>query len=114
MRLNKEPPGDTPIVEFVGVAEQRSSNSGVSLRAQQGRSGEAPDLDARRGASSAEGGGDADGDGENEGGLDSRLSPVVVDDDDDGNASERAELRKIKGREITEDDNCVVCLNGEE
>lgn len=85
MRLNKEPPDDYPVVEFVAVGAT-STSAAVSPRV-------------------VRGGGDAGAGGS------ARTAPLTADVD--GHEDDE-DLRKIKNSgALTEDDNCVVCLSGE-
>lgn len=89
MRLNKEPPDDIPVVEFVGLAGTPTS-AAISPRV--GRAGG----DAGAGMSPPTA-------------PTAPTAPPAV-----GTREEDEDLIRIKNsRELTEDDNCVVCLSGE-
>lgn len=97
MRLNKEPPDDTPVVEFVGVSETTTPASVASLSARHGGiSGVVRGLPT--GASGDAGAG--------------ALAAVAEIANEEKDPQEE-ELKKIKGGELGDDDNCVVCLSGE-
>lgn len=98
MRLNKEPPEDTPVVEFVGVSETTSPSSLAPLSAHRGAiSGVVRGLQtgARNGDAGAE--------------ATAAVAELAIEEKD----AQEEELKKIKGSELGDDDNCVVCLSGE-
>lgn len=90
MRLNKEPPEDTPVVDFVGLGGTGVGSS-ASFAPRAGRAGG----DAGAGASLP-------------------TAPSTVGTDVGGGHEEDEDLQKIKNSgALGEDDNCVVCLSGE-
>ena len=100
MRLNKDPPLDAPVVEFVGVAEPPTPITAIPLSAQRrGSSG------GGRDAAALERGVKMTGSGES----------VLGEEALEGEAKdeEAEELKKIKGEDLGNDDSCVVCLSGE-
>lgn len=106
MRLNKDPPEDIPIVDFVGVSDERNAPgippSGVatgpgtfSARGS-GRLGLRHDLGTGTGNAAP-----------------SIVSTEQTVSDDEERERERDDLRKIRGRDVDGDDTCVVCLSSE-
>lgn len=90
IRLNKEPPDDAPVVEFVGVGEP---NASASVRP----------LDHITQNESASRGSESD---RGAGGLQPDIMTAEEERDED--------LEKIKNSgSLSEDDNCIICLSGE-
>lgn len=108
MRLNKEPPDDIPVVDFIGVADQASARwipprslPTVSRPRSLGRE------DSKKAAPREQ------GRGANSGGAGTNHTPIVVDAEENGDADTKADLTRIKGEELDDDDSCVICLSGE-
>ena len=89
LRLNKEPPDDVPVVQFIGVGEPNSSASPRQL-ANITRS-----ESVSRGSESNRGAGGC------------QLNMMMIEKEKDGN------LEEIKNSgSLNEDDNCIICSPG--
>ncbi|CAM9277747.1 unnamed protein product [Hapterophycus canaliculatus] len=109
MRLNKEPPDDSAVVEYAGLGEDNHSASVVPLPRLAGTS-MSREYFART-LSGSGGGGDAGAGGN--AGREASAPTAPAGKEMEGTNEEDEDLRKIKNAgELGEDDNCVVCLSG--
>lgn len=110
MRLNKDPPDDAAVVEFVGVADGTTPISLAPLSSYNRTRAGGGFLQAVGGGGDA-GAGGGRGAGTAPVAASSAMvvggAPAVQEDD------QAMDLRKIKGEPLGEDDHCVVCLSGE-
>lgn len=113
MRLNKEPPEDAPVVDYVGVLDPTSPST-ISPLSSARSHGSALGTRPARGPTPAGGGDAGAGGGGGAGAASAAVAASAAKAQDEEEDDEQAEdLKKIKGEPLGEDDHCVVCLSGE-
>lgn len=105
MRLNKEPPDDVSVVEFVGV----SSPTSITPMPVRPKGPGSSSVKSREGVGKA-----GYGAGAGRASLTAASSTIALEDGESDDDDQGADLEKIKGSTLGEDDHCVVCLSGEE
>lgn len=104
MRLNKDPPEDLRVVEYVGIVDTQR----LAITSSMSSSTSASNRRAIESLGYAGAGGILGATGELEG-----LPPLISDEGDGEDKHLIEDLTKIKREPLVDDDTCVVCLTGQ-